>query len=73
MGFKMMVSGTGGVGDSIREWLTEKLGNPIMPSKEKSAIKELEDEEKSLDLRPEKKNVSPDKPKSAGFRSMMRS
>jgi hypothetical protein len=34
------------VGTTVRDWLTEKLGNPIMPSKEKDQIKQLEDEEK---------------------------
>jgi hypothetical protein len=29
-------------GTIIREWLTEKLGNPVMPSKEKQAIAELD-------------------------------
>jgi hypothetical protein len=29
-------------GAIIREWLTEKMGNPIMPSKEKDQIDELD-------------------------------
>ncbi|KKT30248.1 MAG: hypothetical protein UW18_C0020G0011 [Microgenomates group bacterium GW2011_GWF1_44_10] len=34
-----------GVGQTVRDWLTKKLGNPIMPSKEKDQIHQLEQEE----------------------------
>ncbi len=35
-------------GTVVREWLTEKMGNPVMTSKEKAAILEI-DEAESLD------------------------
>lgn len=38
-------------GEVIREWLTEKLGNPVMTSRKKDVIKELEDEERKSEER----------------------
>ena len=33
------------IGKKIRDYLTDKWGNPVMPSKEKDQIKELEQQE----------------------------
>lgn len=33
------------IGTTVRDWLTEKMGNPIMPSKEKNQIEQLERDE----------------------------
>lgn len=35
----------GDTGQAMRDWFKKKLGNPIMPRKEKEAIGELEREE----------------------------
>jgi hypothetical protein len=32
-------------GTIVREWLTEKMGNPVMTSKKKNAIRELDEAE----------------------------
>ncbi len=37
------------VGKKARKWLTDKLGNPIMPSKEKDQIAALEEEERKAE------------------------
>lgn len=41
------------MGARVRGWLTEKMGNPVMPSKEKEQIRQLEEEERKMRERQE--------------------
>lgn len=51
-----------GFKEKAYEYLKEKMGNPVMPSKEKDAIRELEEEERRLRDMREKQESGEDYP-----------
>lgn len=55
-------------GQTIRDWLTTKLGNPVMPSKEKNQIRELEEEERRNEEKQRKQENGEDYPASEHVR-----
>jgi hypothetical protein len=60
------------IGEKTRRWLTEKLGNPLMTSKEKRAIRELEESER-VRYESQERGDDPDEYKPADKRSMGKS
>lgn len=49
------------IGNAIRDWMEEKMGNPAMPSREKNEIKRLEEEERKARERQENGEDEPNR------------